>query len=135
MNRIANVIFLAAALIPASAASQVCARQIEVPRYQPIAVAAQSTGVVDLKIIVGAQGHVAHIEASGSSAMLVEATKENVKDWIFCDPKKNGSENVRLRYDYRLEGAPVYPLSDAKVVIDLGEGTIAIVSHPMERQY
>jgi len=133
MNRIASMIFLAMTLIPASAVGQVCAKQIEVPKYQPVAVAAQSTGSVDLKITVGALGQVARVEASGSSAMLVEMTKENVKDWTFCIPKKNESENVRLRYEYRLEGARVYPLPNAKVVIDLGAGTVVITSPPMEQ--
>lgn len=134
MNRTANLILMLTALIPASAASQVCVKQISVPDYPTIAVAAQWQGIVDLRITVGPEGKVVSVDGGGAHPALVDHTKDNIQEWIFCDPKKNGSAHVRLKYDYRIEGAPVYPVPPAKVVIDLGTGTIVITSAPMEPQ-
>jgi len=96
------------------------------------AVAARVSGTVDLKITVGSRGQVAGVDASGSSPMLVETAKENMRDWIFCEPKKNRSAHVQLRFEYRLEGVPAYPVPHAMVIIDLGTGTVVITSHPAE---
>lgn len=130
MNRLTNTILIMAAFTPSYAAGQVCAKQISVPEYPPIAVAAQLTGAEDLTITVGAQGTVVRVEGSGSPPILVDIAKENVKEWIFCDPNKNPSAHVRLRFDYRIKGARTYPVPPAKVVIDLGTGTIVITSAP-----
>lgn len=134
MNRIANMILTMMVLIPVSAVGQVCVRHLQVPEYPPIARAAQWKGVVDLTITVGARGQVVNVEGKGSLPILVDHAKENVIGWIFCEPKKNGNAQVHLRYDYRLEGAPVYTWPPAKVVIDLGEATIVITSPPGEPQ-
>jgi outer membrane biosynthesis protein TonB len=134
MNRFANMLLIAAALIPASAASQVCVNQLVVPKCPPIARPAQLTGVVDLTVKIGAQGQVISVEGRGSSPILVQQAKENVKDWVFCEPKKNGNAHVHLGYDYRLEGVPVYVWPPAKVVIDLGSATVLITSPPGEPQ-
>ncbi len=134
MNRITNTIFIMAALIPASAAGQVCVRQLNVPRYPPLAWAAQWTGIIDLTITIGTQGQVVSVEGSGSFPYLIEQAKANVKEWVFCAPEDIGSTHVRLRYDYRLEGARVYRPPTPKVVIDLGEATVVISSHPGEPQ-
>ncbi len=134
MNRIANMILIVAALIPASAACQVCVNNLIVPKYSPIGWAAQLTGVVDLTVTIDAHGQVISVEGSGSSPILVQHAKENVKSWVFCEPKKDGNAHVHLRYDYRLEGAPVYDRPTAKVVIDLGEGAIEITMPPPERE-
>jgi hypothetical protein len=133
MIRIANFILTMMVLIPA-AAGQVCVRHLQVPEYPPTARAAQWKGVADLTITVGARGQVVNVEGKGSLPILVDHAKENVKSWVFCDPKKNGNAHVQLRYDYRLEGAPVYPGPPAKVVIDSGEGTVVITSPPGELQ-
>ena len=132
MKRIGNISLIVALLIPASAAAQVCAKQISVPDCAPIALAARVSGTVDLKITVGSRGQVASVDASGSSPMLVETAKENMRDWIFCEPKKNRSAHVQLRFEYRLEGVPAYPVPHAMVIIDLGTGTVVITSHPAE---
>jgi len=134
MNAFASMLLLAAALIPASASSQVCVKRLEVPKYSNLARAAQWTGVVDLTVTIGAQGQVVSVDGSGSYPYLIEQAKTNVKEWIFCAPENDGITRVRLRYDYRLQGAPVYPLPTPRVTIDLGEGTILITSPPMERQ-
>jgi TonB family protein len=129
-----SLFFIMAAIAPAFASGQVCAERIDVPKYSPIAVAAQWTGVVDLTVAVGARGEVVSVEGSAKYPMLTEMAKENVKNWVFCAPAKGTSAHIRLRYDYRLEGAPVYPLPHATVVIDLGTGTIALTSPPMDPQ-
>lgn len=134
MKRIANMVLIAVALIPASAVGQVCTKQISVPEYPPIAVAAQWKGTVDLAITVGPQGQVLEAEGKGLLPILIDQAKANVKSWVFCAPKNKRSAHVQLRYDYRVEGAPVYPLPTPKVVIDLGAGKIMITSPPMERQ-
>ena len=134
MKTITKMILVVVAFIPFSASGQVCAKQISVPEYQPILRAAQTTGIVDLAITIGARGQVLRVDGNGSSPMLVQQAKENAKGWIFCKPKKNENTHVQLRYDYRLEGAPVYPWPTAKVVIDLGSVTIVITSPPGEPQ-
>jgi hypothetical protein len=134
MNRFANMLLIAAALIPASAACQVCINQLAVPKYAPLAWAAQLTGSVDLTVTVGAQGQVISVEGRGSSPILVQRAKENVKGWVFCEPKSGGTSHVQLRYDYMLEGARVYHPPAAKVVLDLGEGTVEITMPPAEPQ-
>jgi TonB family protein len=134
MTRFANMLLIAAAIIPASAVGQVCVKQINVPEYPALAWTAQWTGVVDLTITIGAQGQVVSVDASGSFPYLVEQSKKNVKEWVFCAPKKNESTRVRLRYDYRLEGARVYPSPTAKVVLDLGDATILIRLPPPKPQ-
>lgn len=134
MNRITNMLLIVTTFIPVSAVGQVCAKQAIVPEYPPIARAAQWTGSVDLTITVGASGQVVRVEGRGSHPILVDYAKENVKGWLFCDPKKNGSAHVRLRYDYRLEGAPVYHWPTPKVMIDLGEAKVVITSPPGEPQ-
>lgn len=135
MKTITNMILIVAALIPASAMGQVCAKQVSVPEYPAVAVAAQWKGVVDLTVAVGARGQVVSVEASGSLPILVDHAKENVKNWVFCIPKNKQNAHVQLRYDYRLEGDRVSPSPPAKVVIDLGAATVVITSHPMEQQY
>jgi len=130
MNRFTGPILVVAALVPRFAVGQVCVKQISVPKYVPIALAARVTGDVSLKISIGAQGEVASVVGSGPSRMLVEGAKENVRGWIFCAPMKKRSSRVRLRYIYRLEGIPVYRITVPKVVIDLGAGTITITSAP-----
>lgn len=134
MNRITNLILIVTVLIPAPAVGQVCVRHLQVPEYPPIVRAAQWKGVADLTITVGARGQVVNVEGKGSLPILVDQAKENVKGWVFCEPKKNGNAHVQLRYDYRLEGTPVYPWPPASVVIDLGKGTIVITSPPGEPQ-
>jgi hypothetical protein len=135
VKRITNMVLIAVALIPASAVGQVCTKQISVPDYPPIAVAAQWKGTVDLAITVGPQGQVLEVEGKGLLPILIDQAKANVKNWVFCAPKNNRSAHVQLRYDYRLEGAPVYDLPTAKIVIDLGAGTVAITSPPMQPQF
>ena len=132
MNRIASMILAVMVLVPASAVGQVCVQHLEVPDYPPIMRAAGWKGVADLTITVGTRGQVVNVEGKGSLPILVDHAKENVKGWVFCEPKKNGNTHVQLRYDYRLEGAPVYPWPTAKIVIDLGAGTIVIASPPGE---
>jgi outer membrane biosynthesis protein TonB len=134
VKRIKIMVFIAAALIPASAVGQVCTKQISVPDYPPIAVAAQWKGTVDLAITVGPQGQVLEVEGKGLLPVLLDHAKANVKNWVFCAPNNKRSAHVQLRYDYRLLGAPVYPLPTPRVVIDLGAGTITITSPPMEPQ-
>ena len=134
MIKVFDMILIIAGLVPASAASQVCANQITVPKYSNLARAAQWTGVVELTITVGAQGEVLSLDGNGAFPHLIDEAKKTVKQWVFCAADNNGSSHVRLRFDYRLEGAPVYPLPLANVVIDLGKGTILITSPPMKPQ-
>ncbi len=126
MNRFMNMILVMAVLIPASAAGQVCVKQLNVPQYPALAWAAQLTGPVGLAMTIGAQGQVVRVEGSGSVPYLVEQAKANVKEWVFCAPENNEGTHVRLRYDYRLEGVRVYPPPTAKVLIDLGDATVLI---------
>jgi outer membrane biosynthesis protein TonB len=130
MKTITNMILIAVALIPASAAGQVCAKQISIPEYPPIAWAAQWAGTADLTITVGPEGQVIEVEGKGPRPILINHAKTNVKSWVFCAPENKRSARVQLRYDYRLGGAPVYPKPTAKVVIDLGAATIVITSPP-----
>jgi TonB family protein len=125
------VILIMAVLVSQVAAAQVCARQVDVPKYSPIALAAVVSGVVDLSITVGAQGKVTSVEGTGLP-MLVEAAKENVKRWVFCEPEKNQITHFQLRYDYRIKGARIYRVPPAKVIIDLEAGTVVITSRPPE---
>lgn len=134
MNRVANLVLTMMALAPASVIGQACVRHLQVPDYPPVARAAQWEGTVDLNLTVGARGQVVRVEGSGQLPILVEHAKENVKDWVFCEPEKNGIANVHLRYVYRLEGAPVYPQPKAKVVIDLGAAKVVITSPPGKPQ-
>ncbi|MGB6131717.1 MAG: energy transducer TonB [Acidobacteriaceae bacterium] len=134
MNRFANVLFIAATLVPASAVGQVCVKQINVPEYPPLAWSAQWKGVVHLTLTIGAQGQVVSVDARGPFPYLVEQSKKNVKEWLFCAPKTDGSTHVQLRYDYRLEGARVYRPQTAKVVLDLGDATVLIKLPPPEPQ-
>jgi TonB family protein len=126
--------FMASALIPASAVGQVCVKQLNVPEYPALAWAAQWTGVVDLTVTIGAQGQVISVDGSGSFPYLVEQSKKNVKEWVFCAPQNDESKRVRLRYDYRLEGARVYPPPTAKVALDLGDATVLIRLPPPKPQ-
>ena len=134
MNRFANTLLIAAALIPASAVGQVCVRQINVPEYPALAWSAQWKGVVDLTMTIGAQGQVISVEGSGSSPILVERAKENVKVWVFCAPKNIEGTHVRLRYDYRLEGARVSRRPTARVVINLDDATVLLKLPPPKPQ-
>jgi TonB family protein len=134
MKKSTHVILVFAALIPKYAVGQVCAKQLSVPDYPALALAAQWTGVVDLTVTIGARGQVVSVDGSGSFPYLIEQSKKNVKEWLFCAPKNNGSAHVRLRYDYRLEGSRVDPPPTAKVVLDLGEGTVVITLPPGEPQ-
>lgn len=130
MNAIAKLILISVASISVSASGQVCAKQISVPDYSNLARAAQWVGTVNLTITIGSHGQVIHVKATGSPPMLVDEAKKNVKTWTFCEPGKGESKYADLRFEYRIEGAPVYPFPPAKVVIDLGEGTILITSPP-----
>lgn len=132
MNRFAGLILVIAAFVPRFAVGQVCVKQISVPEYAPIARAARVTGDVSLKISIGAHGEVASVEGSGPSRMLVEMAKGSVRGWVFCAPVGKRSARVRLKFVYRLEGTPVYRVQVAKVVIDLGTGTVTITSAPPE---
>jgi hypothetical protein len=134
MNKFANLIFVFTSLSPTYAVGQVCVRHLEVPEYPSVARAAQWKGVADLTITVGSRGQVVHVEGKGSLPFLIDQAKENVKSWIFCDRQDNGSRHVYLRYDYRLEGAPVYPSPQAKVVIDFGAANVVITSPRVEPQ-
>lgn len=134
MTKFVRIFLFVAALIPASAASQVCVNRLVVPKYPPLAWAAQLKGVVDLTATISAQGQVISVKGSGAHPILVQQAKGNVKEWVFCEPTKNGNAHVHLRYDYRLEGARVYHPPTAKVVIDLGEGTVEITMPPGEPQ-
>ncbi|MGH9519325.1 MAG: TonB family protein, partial [Terriglobales bacterium] len=96
MKPIGNLLLVVVALLPASASGQVCAKQIIVPEYPPIARAARITGTVDIAITIGARGQVLRVKGSGSSPMLVQQTKENAKSWIFCEPKRSGIAHVQL---------------------------------------
>ena len=131
MSIFAKVILIMAALSPMSAASQVCVEHISVPKFPPIARAAQVSGIVDLTIALGPKGEVLNVVAKGQP-MLVEPTKENIKEWLFCAP--NGNEaSLRLRYEYWLEGTPVYEYRrrlTPKILIDLGEATVRITAPP-----
>ena len=131
MSIFAKVILIMAALSPMSAASQVCVEHISFPKYPPIAQAAQVSGIVDLTIALGPKGEVLNVVAKGQP-MLVEPTKENIKEWLFCAP--NGNEaSLRLRYEYWLEGTPVYEYRrrlTPKILIDLGEATVRITAPP-----
>ena len=131
MSIFAKVILIMAALAPMSAASQVCVEHISVPKFPPIARAAQVSGIVDLTIALGPKGEVLNVVAKGQP-MLVEPTKENIKEWLFCAP--NGNEaSLRLRYEYWLEGTPVYEYRrrlTPKILIDLGEATVRITAPP-----
>jgi TonB family protein len=132
--RLASLILIVATLIPGSAAGQICVEQMRVPKYPALAWAAQWTGVVDLTVTIGARGQVVRVEGSGSFPYLVEQAKANVKEWVFCAPENNEGTHVRLRYDYRLEGARVYPPPTAKVSVDLGDATVLIRLPPPEPQ-
>ncbi len=134
MKIITNMLLIAAALIPASAACQVCVSQLAVPKYAPLAWAAQWTGLVDLTVTIGAQGQVVSVDGRGSIPYLVDQSKKNVKEWVFCAPKNDGSTHVQLRYDYRLEGTRVYRPPTAKVVLDLGDATVLIKMPPPQPQ-
>jgi outer membrane biosynthesis protein TonB len=96
------MLLVAAALIPASAVGQVCVKQINVPEYPALAWSAQWKGVIDLTMTIGAQGQVVGVDGNGSFPYLVEQSKKNVKEWIFCAPKNIEATHVRLRYDYRM---------------------------------
>jgi TonB family protein len=126
MIRLANIVLIITALIPASAAGQVCVEQIRVPKYPALAWAAQWTGAVELTVTIGRQGQVVRVEGIGPFPYLVEQAKANVKEWVFCTPENQEGAHVRLRYDYRLEGARVYRPPTAKVTIDLGDAMILI---------
>ena len=134
MNRFVVMLLGTATLIPASAVGQVCAKQISVPEYPALAWAAKWAGVVDLTVMIGAQGRVVSVDGRGSCPYLVEQSKKNVKQWLFCAPKDEGSKHLRLRFDYRLEGAPEYPSPPAKVVLDLGNATVLIRLPPPRPQ-
>jgi hypothetical protein len=134
MGRFCLLTLTISALIPTYAAAQVCAKQIDVPKYAPIALAARVSGVVHLVIVVGSEGKVVSVEGSGASQMLVDSAKENVSKWIFCDPEERGTTHLQLQYIYRFSGTPAYPAPAAVVAIDLGSGRILITSHPPEPQ-
>lgn len=134
MNGFVNMLLIAAALVPVSAVGQVCVKQINVPEYPALAWSAQWKGVVDLTVTIGAQGQVVSVNGTGSFPYLVEQSKKNVKEWLFCAPKNGSSRRVQLRYDYRLEGARVYRPPTAKVVLDLGDATVLIKLPPPEPQ-
>ncbi len=130
LKKFGHAVLIMMAFIPTSAACQLCVEQISVPKYPPIALAARVTGIVELTVSLGARGEVVRVEGKGSPPMLVDPAQENVKQWVFCSPKKNGSQ-VRLQYDYRLQGTPVYPPPrTSKVQIDLGEARVLITMPP-----
>jgi outer membrane biosynthesis protein TonB len=89
MKRITEMILIVAALIPASAQSQVCVKQLSVPDYPPVAQAAQWTGVIDLTVKVGERGQVVGVDGSTSPPILAQKAKENVKEWVFCTPRNS----------------------------------------------
>lgn len=132
MNSFARWVLVVLPFVPTSGVGQVCAKQISVPEYAPIARAARMTGSVILKITVGPQGQPSDVEGSGPFRLLVDTAKENARNWIFCTPADKRTAQVRLKYDYRLQGAPDYKTPIAKVIIDLGEGTVTITSAPPE---
>ena len=72
MKRI--LVLMAAVCFPISAVSQLCVGQLKVPKYPPLAWAAQLQGSVDLTATIGAQGHVVREERP------VQAQSEHKRD-------------------------------------------------------
>jgi outer membrane biosynthesis protein TonB len=130
MKAILNVLVISAILVPICALGQACAKQVKVPEYPPVARAAHWQGIVDLTVEIGDQGKVIKVDGTGSYPILVDHAKENVKEWIFCAAKLSGSKQVKLRFEYWLEGTPVYPQPPAKVMVDLADATVLIRTPP-----
>ena len=82
-----------------------CPRHIETPNYPAIARAAHISGKITLKVTIGADGNVEHVDtttenpgANGHRILMIAAA-ENMRRWTFAKPPSAPHTQV-IAYDY-----------------------------------
>ena len=91
-----------------AAQERVCVRNLVIPKYPALAWMARAQGKVALDIQILANGHVAHVKASGGPRLLQSDATRNVRKWTFGNFPVGSKFPIhhRIVYVYRLEGKP-----------------------------
>jgi len=117
------------------ASDDVYVHHIVVPGYPNLARMAFLQGSVRVEVIIGEDGRVLSAKGSGASNLLVRASEENVRQWVFCvgSAKNHMALKRTAIYVYRLEGKEQNYELMPRVVLDL-PWHIEITAHPPEPQ-
>jgi hypothetical protein len=116
-------------------AEQPQVRQIVAPGYPLLAWAARLQGSAIMELEIGPDGTVQSAKGSGTHPLLLREAEKNASEWTFGGFTEGASFPIRfkLRYIYRLEGEPAYPMPQPRVVITLPD-IVQIVVRPPEPQ-
>jgi protein TonB len=60
------------------------------PRYPPIAIAAHSSGRVELECVVGVDGHIQEVKVKSGNPLLIHAAVDAAWQWAYAPSKLNG---------------------------------------------
>ena len=103
-----TIVYMLIATASLTAQKHVCVRNLVIPDYPALAWMARAQGKVVLDIQILADGHVAHVNASGGPRLLQSHAMRNIRKWTFGNFPEGSKFPIRHRivYVYRLEGEP-----------------------------
>jgi TonB family protein len=108
-------------------------RHIETPNYPAIARAAHISGKITLKVTIGADGNVEHVEATAENPvqrehpLLQKYAIENMQHWTFAKPPSAPYTQI-IVYDYELD--PELPDGGGKTTFDLPDHVLITTNVP-----
>lgn len=118
-TRICLLFFLAVSCFAQNQAP-LCPKHIETPSYPQIARVASVSGKVTLRVTIGADGRVTHIDFANDDArsrMLGTSATENLRHWTFEKPP-SAPYTETITYDYEIDSSlPPYDRSPSRPVI------------------
>lgn len=107
-------------------------RQMPHPDYPLEAREKGEQGTVVVTVLIGADGKVFSVKGIGPYSVLVQASEENARGWLF-GPLPRAEEypiERKVTYRYRLVGEPQFVVLRPSVKTDLPD-TVEIVATPL----
>lgn len=129
------LIWLCLATVGFARTDQLCVRHVVVPGYPRVARMARLQGSVTVRVKIASDGTVLEATGRGANGLLVRASEDNVRKWVFGRPPLGATvpRNQEVTYAYTLQGPPEYGESTPTVVLDL-PSRVEISARPPEVQ-
>jgi hypothetical protein len=116
--------------------NQLHVAQIAEPDYPYDARFRKIEGVVRVEVAIGADGKVSSAKGSGADPVLVRASEENARTWVFGDfpPRAEFTMCHSIIYLYRLNGKPLAVAVRPTIKTFLPD-RVEVVGVPLESDY
>jgi TonB family protein len=82
-------------------------QSLDAPKYPPLAYQARIQGTVKLSVVVNAEGQVETATVISGPLALQGGALKNVKSWRFAASTERKSSQLRVVYEYKVEGKEI----------------------------